>query len=216
MTAPAITRAARTDAGEHTPVRVPEADSNAPAPRTGPGAVRGAGGRGAEVTAPRTAELTRARAGLPDPCPVRDCKRERQPLKLMCGPHWHQVPAPLQRAVSAAWRDGQGAGSAAHRAACAAAVSFAERRAEASQGTAPRSAVVISRGKHEDCVRDPRGHAFPRAKGDDSQWCLSCEQATRMAAAGIKADDPELAAWAQWNAIVSACPQPTPTPAVAR
>jgi len=161
------------------------------------------------VAAPRTAELTRALAGLTGPCPVRDCKRERQPLKLMCGPHWHQVPAPLQRAVYAAWRDGERAGTPAHRAACAAATGFVERLAQRAQDALPRSAVVMSRGKYEDRVRDVRGHLFLRAKGDESQGCLHCQTAARLSAAGIGPDDPALEHWAGWNAIAFAaarCP----------
>lgn len=40
---------------------------------------------------------------------------------LTCGPCWRRVPKPLQAAVNRAWRGGEGKGSPAHLAACAAA-----------------------------------------------------------------------------------------------
>lgn len=44
-------------------------------------------------------------------CPARRCTRQVSYDLLMCAPHWRMVPKPLQRAVWAAWRDGQGAGT---------------------------------------------------------------------------------------------------------
>lgn len=37
------------------------------------------------------------------PCAL--CDRLVPRLKLMCAPHWHQVPADLQRAVYSGWRE---------------------------------------------------------------------------------------------------------------
>jgi hypothetical protein len=39
-------------------------------------------------------------------CPARVCQRQVADRLLMCGQHWHMVPAPLQRAVYAAYRLG--------------------------------------------------------------------------------------------------------------
>jgi len=44
-------------------------------------------------------------------CPARRCPRRVQPDLLMCGIHWRMVPKPLQRAVWAAWRHGEGQGT---------------------------------------------------------------------------------------------------------
>lgn len=38
-------------------------------------------------------------------CPAIGCTRHVAPSRLLCGPCWHQVPAPVQRRVWAAWRD---------------------------------------------------------------------------------------------------------------
>jgi hypothetical protein len=40
----------------------------------------------------------------------------------MCRTDWYRVPYPLRQAVTLAWRNGAGAGSAEHRAAMAAAI----------------------------------------------------------------------------------------------
>lgn len=37
-------------------------------------------------------------------CPVNRCTRTLRGGMLMCGPHWHQVPAPLQTDVWETWR----------------------------------------------------------------------------------------------------------------
>lgn len=45
-------------------------------------------------------------------CPARTCPREVPDHLLMCGIHWRLVPAPLGRAVYAAYDRGDGLGSA--------------------------------------------------------------------------------------------------------
>ena len=42
------------------------------------------------------------------------CTRQVAADKLMCPPDWRRVPKPLQNRVWAAWRNGEGAGSAEH------------------------------------------------------------------------------------------------------
>lgn len=55
-------------------------------------------------------------------CPANTCTAEVDDDKLLCRGHWAMVPAPLQRAVYAAWDHGNGGGSLAHMAAMAAAL----------------------------------------------------------------------------------------------
>jgi hypothetical protein len=46
------------------------------------------------------------------PCPAGPCPRAVPNHLLMCGPHWHMVPRPIQRAVNAAYHNpAQGIGS---------------------------------------------------------------------------------------------------------
>jgi len=61
-------------------------------------------------------------------CPARGCARPVPPGMLMCPADWRRVPKPLQRAVWAAWDDGRGQGTPAHRAACRAAIAAADRQ----------------------------------------------------------------------------------------
>jgi hypothetical protein len=60
-------------------------------------------------------------------CPVGGCRTQVRADRLMCVPHWRQVPKPLRDAVWATWRSGAGAGSEAHQAACDAAVAALDR-----------------------------------------------------------------------------------------
>lgn len=55
-------------------------------------------------------------------CPGDGCTRRVGSGMLACRTHWYMVPTPLRRAVWDAWRNGRGAGSPAHRAACAEAI----------------------------------------------------------------------------------------------
>lgn len=62
-----------------------------------------------------------------DGCPVPSCGAERGRWRLMCRPHWHQVPPPLRAKVWATWhhrqlhpRDLESVRK--HRAACDAAI----------------------------------------------------------------------------------------------
>jgi len=64
-------------------------------------------------------------------CPVRVCGQDAPAERLMCPGHWRMVPAPLRRAVYGAWRDGEGADSPAHWAACQAAIRAVDRQLEA-------------------------------------------------------------------------------------
>ena len=50
-------------------------------------------------------------------CPVGDCTAQVPRERLMCAAHWRLVPARLKRPLRHAWRNGNGAGSRAHRAA---------------------------------------------------------------------------------------------------
>jgi hypothetical protein len=63
-------------------------------------------------------------------CPVRACPARVAPDKLMCRPHWYQVPRPLRDAVWATWRSGAGAGTPAHTAAITAATAAVDARQE--------------------------------------------------------------------------------------
>ncbi len=64
-------------------------------------------------------------------CPVRRCEQLVGPDKLMCPGHWRMVPGPIRRAVWAAWRNGAGAGTPAHRAAIRRAIQAVSDRLEA-------------------------------------------------------------------------------------
>ena len=55
-------------------------------------------------------------------CPVNGCTRRVAMHMMMDRAHWYMVPKPLRDAVWDAWRNGAGAGSAAHMDAIAAAV----------------------------------------------------------------------------------------------
>lgn len=60
-------------------------------------------------------------------CPIDGCNRKVPDERLMCGPHWHRVPAQLQRRVYVTWGQRQRnpadvACVAEHRKACAEAV----------------------------------------------------------------------------------------------
>ena len=57
----------------------------------------------------------------PHPCPGPHCEAQVEYDKLACGPHWHQVPGRLKKAVYRAWANGRGARTKAHEAAIAAA-----------------------------------------------------------------------------------------------
>ena len=50
-------------------------------------------------------------------CPIGDCTVQVSRELLMCPRHWQLVPAKLKRALRRVWRNGQGAGTRAHRAA---------------------------------------------------------------------------------------------------
>ena len=50
-------------------------------------------------------------------CPIGDCTVQVPAERLMCPPHWQLVPAKLKRALRRVWRNGQGAGTRAHRSA---------------------------------------------------------------------------------------------------
>ena len=50
-------------------------------------------------------------------CPIGDCAAQVPCERLMCPQHWLLVPPKLQDALRRAWRDGEGAGTRAHRAA---------------------------------------------------------------------------------------------------
>lgn len=63
-------------------------------------------------------------------CPCRACKARVAPDRLMCPPHWYQVPKPMRDAVWATWRSGAGAGTAAHTAAITAAIAAVDARQE--------------------------------------------------------------------------------------
>lgn len=55
-------------------------------------------------------------------CPATGCTRNVPSHMLLCRTHWYMVPGPLRDAVWDAWAGGIGAGSSAHRAACADAI----------------------------------------------------------------------------------------------
>jgi hypothetical protein len=60
-------------------------------------------------------------------CPVGGCRAKVRRDRLMCAPHWYQVPRPLRDAVWAAWQSGAGAGTPAHTAAITAAIAAVDR-----------------------------------------------------------------------------------------
>jgi hypothetical protein len=55
-------------------------------------------------------------------CPGPGCEERIAVGKLMCGPHWAEVPEPLQAEVYAAWRRGKGKGTLRHLEAVLAAI----------------------------------------------------------------------------------------------
>jgi len=55
-------------------------------------------------------------------CPGPGCEEQIARSRLMCGPHWGEVPRPLQAEVYAAWDRGRGRGSLRHLQAVRAAV----------------------------------------------------------------------------------------------
>ncbi len=63
-------------------------------------------------------------------CPVGDCTARVPREQLMCPTHWQLVPPKLKRALRQAWRDGQGAGTRAHRAAAHACIAAARSGCE--------------------------------------------------------------------------------------
>jgi hypothetical protein len=66
-------------------------------------------------------------------CPVTRCPVRVAPDRLMCRPHWYQVPKPMRDAVWATWRSGTGAATPAHTAAITAAVAAVNARQEDGQ-----------------------------------------------------------------------------------
>jgi len=60
-------------------------------------------------------------------CPAAGCHRHVSPDRLMCRPHWYQVPRPLRDAVWATWRCGAGTGTPEHTDAILAAVGAASQ-----------------------------------------------------------------------------------------
>ncbi|HZR50167.1 MAG TPA: hypothetical protein VFB06_11665 [Streptosporangiaceae bacterium] len=67
-------------------------------------------------------------------CDVKDVPDDR----LLCRQDWARVPKPLQQAVYRAWDHGRGRGTKAHSAACAAAISAAQKaRTEAEEAARP-------------------------------------------------------------------------------
>lgn len=68
-------------------------------------------------------------------CPATGCTREIRYGMLMCGPHWHMVPAPVRTAVWNAWDDGAGAGTPQHTAAISTAIRSVNEKL-AAKGTA--------------------------------------------------------------------------------
>lgn len=50
-------------------------------------------------------------------CRVPGCTQMVRPDRLMCRPHWHQVPRPLQEIIWATWRSGAGVFDPEYRAA---------------------------------------------------------------------------------------------------
>ena len=58
-------------------------------------------------------------------CPAAGCRQHVSADRLMCRPHWYQVPKPLRDAVWATWRSGAGAGTSEHTAAILAAIGAA-------------------------------------------------------------------------------------------
>jgi len=55
-------------------------------------------------------------------CPVGGCQQDVRADRLMCRPHWYQVPKPLRDTVWATWRSGEAARSPEHAAAIRAAI----------------------------------------------------------------------------------------------
>jgi len=61
--------------------------------------------RAAAWSADRSPEMSKKWPGYHE-CPARVCQRQVADRLLMCGQHWHMVPAAIQRAVYAAYRLG--------------------------------------------------------------------------------------------------------------
>ena len=61
-------------------------------------------------------------------CTIDECQVMVGPTFLMCRTHWEMVPGPMRDAVYRAWSEGSGGGTAAHRAACLAAIRCVYRR----------------------------------------------------------------------------------------
>jgi hypothetical protein len=166
----------------------------------------------------------------PDRCPVPECTRSRCFGELMCGPHWGQVPKAIQRAVRAAWRDGEGFGTPAHLAACNAAIAAVSRRSGTALARPPRPRVPEPPA---ETPRQPEPSPVPArapepieppgtpeppepiseagdrtAAGTPAQSQQPRANAgsfgERLAAAGIGPDDPGLQQWIGWNAVAFA------------
>lgn len=60
-------------------------------------------------------------------CPAPRCTLRCPPAMLACRSHWYSIPEALRKAVWRAWRNGDGAGTAAHTAAITAAVDYLNR-----------------------------------------------------------------------------------------
>jgi hypothetical protein len=82
---------------------------------------------GREVIDPATGEAHLEAAPMTHLCPARRCPRMVPDHLLMCGIHWRLVPAPIARAVNAAYRGPESVGTPALIAAQSAAIRHVNR-----------------------------------------------------------------------------------------
>lgn len=67
-------------------------------------------------------------------CPAPGCTRQIANHLLMCRTHWSLVPAPIQRELYAAYKNGRGVGTAEHRAAMEKAIESVTPRKQQQEG----------------------------------------------------------------------------------
>lgn len=67
-------------------------------------------------------------------CKVPDCQVTVTLNRLMCLPHWYQVPEPLRKEIWATWRNGAGVFDPAYRAAVREAVAAVLAAGRETQG----------------------------------------------------------------------------------
>ena len=100
-------------------------------------------------------------------CPRNGCRRTVGDAYLMCGPDWKRVPAPLQRAVYAAYKRGAGLGSPELIAAQDAAIRAVNGEPEPAPKPSPHELWAQAGEKPDEYRRLLREHGHILSPGDE-------------------------------------------------